>query len=221
MCRVFKKRLAAIRKDGEHEQMCWYEDQVSFMPDFDSPRRISQSPYASYNNNNNLQYCKQEQLQEQLQYNNMPHHHHHTHDAFLQLPQLESPKIPHSSTPNFVPMANILQPTSNILTQDHQPHHMQQQMNSLFDNNNINDHHQGGIINDQVTDWRVLDKFVASQLSHDQDLGTGTGTGKEPSIEHHQVSNEEQLNIFINESKRQEEDEEEESNPSSQIDLWK
>lgn len=63
------------------------------------------------------------------------HQNPHNNDAlFLQLPQLESPKIP----PSYGSINN----------------------NSMYNNNNNYD---------QVTDWRVLDKFVASQLSTQQD----------------------------------------------------
>lgn len=131
VCRVFKKKLAtSIRSGGDqlyqHESLCWYNDDQlvsNFMPDFDSPQRNNfPNPYntPSYHH--------------QLPYNNMQQP-----DAlFLQLPQLESPKIPQSyGSVNQI----IAQP------------------NSIYNNNNY----------DQVTDWRVLDKFVASQLSTQQD----------------------------------------------------
>ncbi|KAG6429547.1 hypothetical protein SASPL_107599 [Salvia splendens] len=72
-------------------------------------------------------------------------------DHFLQLPLLESPKV--------------LQPPSSINCRSsgfgnhHQ--HLDQGYPSAFRNTND----QSG---DQVTDWRVLDKFVASQLSHEE-----------------------------------------------------
>ncbi|KAF8032856.1 hypothetical protein BT93_D1670 [Corymbia citriodora subsp. variegata] len=161
VCRVFKKRMTSVRKMGEYESPCWYDDQVSFMSELDSPRRISQ-PYPSPYHH---QYpCKQEI---ELQYNMPPH------DAFLQLPQLESPKVTQSA-PNIT--CNSLMPyaydrsscsnfqSSNLTQEEHiqQIHHLN--MNSLF--GNIPSEQAA----DQVTDWRVLDKFVASQLSHDNAL---------------------------------------------------
>ncbi|PIM99148.1 hypothetical protein CDL12_28359 [Handroanthus impetiginosus] len=117
--------MATTRKDSDQESLCWYDDQVSFMPEFDPPRRIP-PPFPSYHHNYN---CKQEL---ELQYS-FPNDH-----GFLQLPNLESPKV-QQSTSSIVPYGNNLQEDQN----------MQE--------------------NDQVTDWRVLDKFVASQLSQDID----------------------------------------------------
>lgn len=61
-------------------------------------------------------------------------------DSFVQLPQLESPSLP-----------LIKRPSSSI---------------SLISENNEEE-----VLNNakKVTDWRALDKFVASQLSQDQD----------------------------------------------------
>ncbi|KMT12553.1 hypothetical protein BVRB_5g097990 isoform B [Beta vulgaris subsp. vulgaris] len=157
VCRVFKKRMATVRKlDGSP---CWYDDQVSFMHDMDSPRRIPHHPnYHAPNNNfhnHNMYPCKQEL---EIPPYNMSHH-----DQFLQLPQLESPKMPQASVQN----CSSIQPygssmnmhSSSMLTQDQIIH--SQPLNSIYGNN------FGGVV-DQVTDWRVLDKFVASQLSQDE-----------------------------------------------------
>ncbi|CDP09912.1 unnamed protein product [Coffea canephora] len=151
VCRVFKKRLTTVRKEGDLESLCWYDDQVSFMPEFDSPRRIPQS-YSSYN----PQYsCKQEfELQ-----NNIPQ------DVFLQLPQLESPKVPQSIT----------------------------NVSCIY----INNTDQGV---EQVTDWRVLDKFVASQLSH-EDAAKQTAYSDGPSSL--QVA--EHMNMLVNDESKQQE----------------
>lgn len=220
VCRVFKKRIATIRKEGDHEQLCWYDDQVSFMADFDSPRRIAQQQqYTAYN----PQYCKQEL---ELQYNM-------SHDAFLQLPQLESPKVPQSSSTatlscNLVvpygfernTAGNISLPSPTTLTHGQQIHHQinHQSMNSssLYD---CNSNEQGV---DQVTDWRVLDKFVASQLSHEDASKQVEATYSDaPSS----LQLTEQVNILVNEHNRQEVSSSEVlasmATPTSEIDLWK
>ncbi|KAH0643122.1 hypothetical protein KY290_035440 [Solanum tuberosum] len=133
VCRVFKKKLATtIRREGDqlyqHESLCWYNDDQlvsNFTPNFDSPQR----------NNFPNPYNVTPSYHHQLPYNNMHQQYPHNNDAlFLQLPQLESPKIP-------LPYGSI--------------------NNSIYNNNNNN--------YDQVTDWRVLDKLVASQLSTQQD----------------------------------------------------
>ncbi|KAI3468899.1 hypothetical protein Pfo_025562 [Paulownia fortunei] len=139
VCRVFKKRTASTRREGEQESLCWYDEQVSFMPDFDSPRRISQ-PCISYNPEYD---CKQEL---ELQYN-MPH------DAFLQLPSLESPKLQQS--------------TGSVSCSTMVPYGLQEVNMQESNQMDIQTLYCNGQTLDQVTDWRVLDKFVASQLSQD------------------------------------------------------
>ncbi|XP_027080424.1 NAC domain-containing protein 7-like [Coffea eugenioides] len=187
VCRVFKKRLPTVRKEGDLESLCWYDDQVSFMPEFDSPRRIPHS-YSSYN----PQYsCKQEfELQ-----NNIPQ------DVFLQLPQLESPRVPQSITnvscSLMVPYGfdrssgSILQSS----TLAHEAPHLQQshQPQIVY----INNTDQGV---EQVTDWRVLDKFVASQLSH-EDAAKQTAYSDGPSSL--QVA--EHMSMLVNDESKQQE----------------
>nr|GEU50363.1 NAC domain-containing protein 7-like [Tanacetum cinerariifolium] len=147
VCRVFKKRLPVVRRASDHELM-WYDDhQVSFMPEIDSP---TQNNVRSNLGNSAYQYpygpCKKEQ--DHLQnYQMIPGHH-------LQLPLLESPKLLtcNSSMPNYGIDIN----TGSI--------HMQPSLPITQEHNNIQSQHQGQNYNDQVTDWRVFDKFVASQL---------------------------------------------------------
>ncbi|KAJ9706821.1 hypothetical protein PVL29_002009 [Vitis rotundifolia] len=208
VCRVFKKRMATMRKVGEHGSPCWYDDQVSFMPDLDSPRRISQ-PYTSFQHHYS---CKQEL---ELPYN-MPH------DPYLQLPQLESPKLPQSAAsvscnsvaPYGFDRHNGSTLQSSTLTQEeHIQQSYQQNMSSLYSSNN-----EQAV--DQVTDWRVLDKFVASQLSHDQDASKETNYSNAAVPTFHVA---EHMNLLVNDSKRPEIAQEYASTSTSscQIDLWK
>ncbi|XP_048319643.1 NAC domain-containing protein 7 [Ziziphus jujuba] len=211
VCRVFKKRMTTVRKMGDYESPCWYDDQVSFMPgELESPRRISH-PYTSYHHH---YACKQEL---ELQFNMPP-------DPFLQLPQLESPKVPQSA--GSVTCNSVVVPSygfdrnnnnnnngstmqSSTLTQEEQ---LQQNMNSIYNEQAV----------DQVTDWRVLDKFVASQLSHDQDAPKENNYSLNSSSTVFHVA--EQMNLLANESKRPEMGQEYASNSTStscQIDLWK
>ncbi|CAN8294045.1 unnamed protein product [Cochlearia groenlandica] len=180
VCRVFKKRLAAVRPMGDYNSSSpshWYDDNLAFMySEFETngPRRIlpnhqqhqehqlpllhslNASSFAL--NNPNLQ-CKQEL---ELQYNHMvqqqQHHLHENALSFLQLPHLESPKIQQdNSTCNPLPCD-----TRN--TDNNSSH---QDLSSLYMN--------GGnerVFMEQVTDWRVLDKFVASQLSNNEEVAT-------------------------------------------------
>ncbi|KVI10097.1 No apical meristem (NAM) protein [Cynara cardunculus var. scolymus] len=150
VCRVFKKRLPTLmrRSASEHEPM-WYDDhRVSFMPEIDSPTQNNIRP--NLDNSINYQYpygsCKKE-LDQMQNYQVTPGH-------CIQLPLLEGPKLLpscNSSMPIYGIDINqgIINLQPSLLTQDH--------------NNNIQQH-QGQNFNDQMTDWRVLDKFVASQL---------------------------------------------------------
>ncbi|XP_075494363.1 NAC domain-containing protein 7-like isoform X1 [Primulina tabacum] len=147
VCRVFKKRLATVRKlMGEYDSPIWYDDQVAFMQDVDSPNQHSHSnleyPYPNYNS------CKKEL---DLQYGITPDH-------FLQLPLLESPKVASFPGLNMNIGSNFLH--SSGLNQE-QIHLIDQNFHSMFKNN-------GEHSSDQVTDWRVLDKFVAYQLSQEE-----------------------------------------------------
>ncbi|KAL4341220.1 hypothetical protein GQ457_08G027120 [Hibiscus cannabinus] len=147
ICRVFTKRTTTVRKMGDYESSCWYDGQVSFMQELDSPRQITR-PNALYYHH---YPCKKEL---KLQYN-LPH------DPFLQLPQLENPNVQQSAHGNYDgKTGNTL--LSSTLTQEelmHPTHH--QNLNSLYYNST-----EQAV--DQVTDWRVFDQFVASQLSHEE-----------------------------------------------------
>ncbi|XP_076946072.1 NAC domain-containing protein 7-like [Bidens hawaiensis] len=170
VCRAFKKRIPTVRRTDEQDSLCWFDDQVSFMPNFESPRRLAH-PYTS-NSSYHHNFSTKSEL-DQLHYNLLQDH------PFLQLPQLESPSIQHPPTANF-------QPTT-----------LQQNINMLYGN---------GGEPDEVTDWRLLDKFVASQLTNDQ----------EPSMTEH-------MHLLLSESKRDETASEcaSISTSTSQVDLWK
>ncbi|KAL0446180.1 UNVERIFIED_CONTAM: NAC domain-containing protein 7 [Sesamum latifolium] len=148
--------MATTRKEGEHDSPYWYDDQPSFMPDFDPTRRVSPL-FASYPPHN--QTCKQEL---EMQYK-MPNN-----DAFLQLPDLESPKLQQSSSSvisNCHPIVPYgLQDVDRMQESD------QMHRNMLYIN--VNNEQAAS---DQITDWRVLDKFVASQLSQDDGNDSNEG----------------------------------------------
>lgn len=71
----------------------------------------------------------------------------HPADQFIQLPQLESPSLPFAKRPSTVSLVS-----DNIEDDD--------QNRSLSNNNNKT--------KKVTTDWRDLDKFVASQLSQEE-----------------------------------------------------
>ncbi|XP_010546376.1 PREDICTED: NAC domain-containing protein 7-like isoform X2 [Tarenaya hassleriana] len=194
VCRVFKKRLAAVRKMGDYEisPTHWYDDQLSFMAsdlETNSPtRRILpshhqlQPPYglvnaAAYNlHNPNLQ-CKQE-LELQQHYNHLP---------------------------------------SNLT---HGEEQMMHQGSSSFGSLYMNNGTEQAVV-DQVTDWRVLDKFVASQLSNEEASASAQTNAKDLRVD------DEEMNLLESETKRVSEMGQEyaaaaaSTSSSCQIDLWK
>ncbi|KAE9613158.1 putative transcription factor NAM family [Lupinus albus] len=112
VCKVFKKRMTTVRKMGEYESPCsWYDDQVSVMQELDA---LSRPNYAS-------QHYPYKQELELMQYN-MPH------DAnFLQLPQLNSSKVPQSYAYGTNNNNNGSTLQSSSLTQEERTHYCQQQ----------------------------------------------------------------------------------------------
>ncbi|KAB2039041.1 hypothetical protein ES319_D03G186200v1 [Gossypium barbadense] len=217
VCRVFKKRMTTVRKMGEYESSCWYDDQVSFIQELESPRRITQ-PYVAaaattYHHHHHFP-CKQEL---ELQYN-------FPHDPFLQLPQLESPKVPQSTAPSIscnsvIPYNGTSTLQSSTLTHEEHLHNL----NSLYNNNTIDQQQQAV---DQVTDWRVLDKFVASQLSHEEGSKENNYTTNAAAAAATSYQVAEQINLPTNESKRADighhhQEYASTSTSSCQIDLWK
>ncbi|KAK1305529.1 NAC domain-containing protein 7 [Acorus calamus] len=199
VCRVFKKRIAAIRKVSEHDSPCWYDDhQLHFISHIDSPHNVMPHPSSSDSPYSSSYSCKQE-----LDINR--HYHHQIpHDPYLQLPQLESPKPPNSSY---------------TLDINHHHHGMSSVRSSslmLGEAQLISTTypHEQGV--DQVTDWRVLDKFVASQLSHED------GSGDEPNNLAFSISSN-NVNLLIEQSDKQESvaDYASSSTFSDHINLWK
>ncbi|KAJ7949581.1 NAC domain protein [Quillaja saponaria] len=166
VCRVFKKRITTTRKVSEHESPSWYDDQVSFMQDFDSPKQSSHSNLSYH-----LPYHCKKELDSQ-QYNISREH-------FLQLPLLESPKLLQpvgtSATNTMAAFGlDINQGNttvhSSLLIQDGQQIQSGHELNlhASYANNNANNNANIEQAMDHVaTDWRVLDKFVASQLSQE------------------------------------------------------
>ncbi|CAN8312056.1 unnamed protein product [Cochlearia groenlandica] len=138
VCRVFKKKLAAVRRMGDYDSSPshWYDDHLSFMAseiDTNGPRRI------------------------------LPNHHHHQHQEHQQ-------HMPYGFNTSTYALNN-----PNLQCKQElglQYNHMQpnlaheEQGNQSFCSLYMTNGSDQGL--DQVTDWRVLDKFVASQLSNEE-----------------------------------------------------
>ncbi|PWA55213.1 No apical meristem (NAM) protein [Artemisia annua] len=199
VCRVFKKRMTTVRRMDEHDSLCWYDEQVSFMPDYESPNRVSH-PYTS--NNSYQHHLPGKSELHQMQYN-LPHEH-----SFLQLPQLESHRFQQ-------PVAASMNAS---YTSTLQPPNQESNVNVIYGNNSNNTGEQ----DPQVTDWRVLDKFVASQLSNDQDAAVNKENNYlNPASSSIQMA--EHMNLLLSDSKSDEMTSEGASISTStcQIDLWK
>ncbi|KAL9664006.1 hypothetical protein QQ045_019401 [Rhodiola kirilowii] len=143
--------------DHRHESPYWYDEHASFMPDMDSPMRIlsSHPPNAPHNHpfHPSIYPCKQEQQ--------LGLHYTLSQDtSFFDLPHLESPKIP------------ILSASTNNNSYGFGDQSVQQNYQLNTGNNVVYGNSSNSFPNEQQavdqmsTDWRVLDKFVASQLSH-------------------------------------------------------
>ncbi|XP_076886802.1 NAC domain-containing protein 7-like [Bidens hawaiensis] len=196
VCRVFKKRMTTVRRMDAHDSLCWYTDQVSCMPDYESPNCISH-PYTS-SNSFQPQLPPKSELDE-MHYN-LPLEH-----SFLQLPQLESLRFPQPAAAGInASCTRTLQPPT-------------QQSNLLYGNNNNNNSEQDL----QPTDWRVLDNFVASQLSNEQNVATKDNNYLNHPSSSFQMA--EHINMLLSDSKSDEMASEGASISTStcQIVLWK
>ncbi|CAN0908601.1 NAC domain-containing protein 7 [Linum grandiflorum] len=156
VCRVFKKRLpTTMRRFGDQSEspFNWYNDQPSLLQELDSPsQNAHHRPYPSLppsflllqQQQQDYLHCKQEL--DQLQHK---HVHRRPEPSFLKLPQLESPNVPitangNNSYSSMVPSLSSAPPVNRDSTFNEQ----EQLANT--------------------TDWRVMEKFVASQLmSHE------------------------------------------------------
>ncbi|CAJ1958609.1 unnamed protein product [Sphenostylis stenocarpa] len=194
VCRVFKKRLTTMRKLSEHDSPCWYDDQVSFMQDMDSPKQSSQP---------NLPYqfpfpCKKEL---DLPYN-LPLH-----------LQLENQKLLQAASNSMTPYGveeshHAMQPASIMQQVQHSG---PQNFQTVFGNHG----------NEQVADWRALHKYVASQLSQEDapKENSFSNSGNNNIFHVKNSSNVEQLRDLDKEEMMPENAST--SNSSCPIDMWK
>ncbi|PKA48425.1 NAC domain-containing protein 7 [Apostasia shenzhenica] len=139
VCRVFKKKAAAttttttiaIKRLTDHGSPSWFDESSPFILEANSPKRNTAD--LQHSDHLHVLHCKSE-----LELQALPHHLPQD-PSFLQLPQLESPKLPNCIFTELAPTQNGQQ--LQILTVFSEEEH--------------------------VTDWRIFDKLVASQLSHD------------------------------------------------------
>ncbi|KAJ6736809.1 putative proteinC DOMAIN-CONTAINING PROTEIN 76 [Salix viminalis] len=139
VCRAFKKRTTGQTKSIEGwESSYFYEESSGVSSVVDPIDYMARQPDHSFLAHNFL--CKQEIEGDNLSFM-------HSED-FVQLPQLESPSEPLIKRPTS---SMFLIPENNNSTNE------EGEQNRLSNNNT-----------QKVTDWRALDKFVASQLSQEE-----------------------------------------------------
>lgn len=147
VCRAFKKRntgQAKINNEEGWESNYFYEESSGVSSIVDPLEYIPRQPPTGNFMSQNL-LCKQE-----IEANNNSSFNFLHSDQFVQLPQLESPSLPLMKRPSSMSLVS-----ENNRDEDDQ---------QITKRSKINKN-----VNDRVTDWRALDKFVAYQLSHDDD----------------------------------------------------
>lgn len=161
VCRAFKKRTNnGQNKNIEGWDSSYFYDEPSGISSVLDPvdyiSRKSQRFLAQ-----NLM-CKQESLEaDNLNFINS--------DQFVQLPQLESPSLPLIKRSNSISLSSIENNSNNNGNSNSKEYQGdQQQINRGCNNNNSSNNKTK-----QVTDWRALDKFVASQLSQEDQYDHG------------------------------------------------
>ncbi|KAJ8443202.1 hypothetical protein Cgig2_005753 [Carnegiea gigantea] len=175
VCRMFKKKTTTMRMNArEHESPSWFEDQVCFNPDMNSSKQgTSQSNnlhnFPLYNHKNELldhqhhiPFC-------------IPQEQHLIHLPFLEnsILVLHSPHGVNNCNNALVPCGVDINQGGCTMPQFHDDSHQNAPMGLIVSNIDAN------LDGDQVTDWRVLDRFVASQLSQEVVDDKGNNTNKD------------------------------------------
>ncbi|XP_022977869.1 NAC domain-containing protein 37-like [Cucurbita maxima] len=140
VCRAFKKRTTGQSKTTveQWDSSYFYDEPIGVSSAIDPLEFISRKPPPQGLLEHNNIMCKQEMEAENVKLLQY-------NDPFLQLPQLESSSLP------LVKRSSSISLLSDCYEEEYQP-------TKRRNNNNMS----------KVTDWRALDKFVASQLSQEE-----------------------------------------------------
>ncbi|KAL4369276.1 hypothetical protein GQ457_05G012500 [Hibiscus cannabinus] len=162
VCRAFKKKASTTSQNKTIEQWdssYFYDEASGISTVVDPIDYISRQQPQNFLPPNML--CKREIMEADNL--NLVHC-----DQFVQLPQLESPSLPLIKRPNSTSLISDNNNTTTNYGEEEEEEFQQQQKKkknrSLCDNT------------ERVTDWRALDKFVASQLSQEIRYGGDEGT---------------------------------------------
>ncbi|KAK9164403.1 hypothetical protein Syun_005305 [Stephania yunnanensis] len=158
VCRAFKKRATSTSQTRASEgwdSSYFYDELSGTMSSIVDPSPIN-FIHRQHDHHHHQQQqrqhrflCKQEIEAAQENFNFL----HSTDHQFVQLPQLESPSLPLLKRPSLLSV--VLDNNSNNTNEDEE-----QIIRGRNNNSNYNA--------EKVTDWRALDKFVASQLSQEE-----------------------------------------------------
>lgn len=185
VCRAFKKRTTTTNQMKTSEG--WESSSSNYFYDETSGVSSIVEPSVDYISRNRRQQnfmCKQETATEVENLNFL------NSDHFVQLPQLESPSLPLLKRPNFMSLVSENSDDYNPLHHQEQQQQQQQQQHQQqvsailgFNNTDMMNMEQvarlgyNGSSNNMMdmeqnvtsSDWRALDKFVASQLMSQED----------------------------------------------------
>ncbi|KAE8664209.1 NAC domain-containing protein 37 [Hibiscus syriacus] len=150
VCRAFKKRTTggqAKSIGGGWDSIYFYDEPSGVSSVVDPMEYMSRQPPIF------LPLCKQETT-EADNLNKFVYS-----DQFIELPQLESPSLLLMNKPSSISIVSENNNNNNYEEEEGQKR--------MCNNNNIK----------KVTDWRTLDRFVASQLSHEDRYNNGDQHG--------------------------------------------
>ncbi|KAI3930588.1 hypothetical protein MKX01_037034 [Papaver californicum] len=173
ICRAFKKRTTTDCQTRNHtDRQRWESSSRHY--DHESSGFSSILDSVGYISKQQNYICKQE-IEEVIKLN--------SDSNFVELiPQLESPSMPlekkHPLT-SLLSSRNPIEPVAIIVIDE--DHEEDTTRITGCDNNNNNNKmkHRS---TEKVTDWRALDKFVASQLSHEDGKNRSCDTGRRPNL---------------------------------------
>ncbi|MFQ6636374.1 hypothetical protein Gotur_012631 [Gossypium turneri] len=175
ICRAFKKKISGQAKSIEGWESRCFYDEPSGLSSVIDPME-----YLSKQPQKFLPYCKEETEADNLDFVYC--------DQFVELPQLESPSLPLINKP-----ASISLISENIVNYGEEEE--EEADKKRMRNANTK----------KVTDWRALDKFVASQLSHEDRYNNGDQEGASiSSFDANNSSNSDMEALLLLQSSREE-----------------
>ncbi|KAG8474577.1 hypothetical protein CXB51_031332 [Gossypium anomalum] len=177
ICRAFKKKISGQAKSIEGWESRCFYDEPSGLSSVIDPME-----YLSKQPQKFLPYCKEETEADNLDFVYC--------DQFVELPQLESPSLPLINKP-----ASISLISENIVNYGEEEEEEADKKRMCNANTK------------KVTDWRALDKFVASQLSHEDRYNNGDQEGASIStFDANNSSNSDMEALLLLQSSREERD---------------